>query len=194
MSSLEPWKVLKSEYLVRDQWMTLRADSCQTPKGVEVAPYYVQESNDWVNVAAFDAQNRLLLVHQYRHGRGEICTELPCGVMEDGEEPEQAILRELKEETGATVESLTKLPGLSPNPARIQNINHSFLATGTKIVAEQNLDPSEEIRFEFVPVPKVLAMIERGEFLQGLHVATLYLALGKLGLMTFSPEQSGRCS
>ena len=160
--------------------MTLRADDCRTASGVIVAPYFVQESADWVHVAAFDKENRLLVTRQYRHGTGKISTELPCGVMEEGEKPEGAVLRELREETGAEVDSLVPLATLDPNPARRSNRVFSFLAQGTRIVHQQNLDESEEIEFEFLPLQQVLTMIDSGEFTQALHIASLFLALRRL--------------
>ena len=87
-TNLKPWEVTGSRYVVEDRWMRLRADDCRTASGVVVAPYYVQESADWVHVAAFDEEKRLLVTRQYRHGTGKISTELPCGVMEEGEKPE----------------------------------------------------------------------------------------------------------
>ena len=88
---LKPWKVLESSYLVSDRWMRLRADRCETPEGVIVEPYYVQEPMDWVHVVAFDDAGRILINRQYRHGLGTISIELPCGAVEPGEPPMDAM-------------------------------------------------------------------------------------------------------
>jgi len=160
--------------------MRLRADRCRNAEGFLIDPYYVQESADWVHVAALDENRRLLVTRQYRHGAQKISLELPCGVMEPGETPEQSVLRELREETGAEVESLTRLADMDPNPARRSNKVFSFLAEGVRIVHPQNLDDSEEIEFEFLEIDEVLKKIERGEFTQALHIASFFLALRKL--------------
>ena len=181
--AITPWKTAGSRYLVRDRWMTLRADRCETASGIVLDPYYVQEAEDWVQVVAFDAQDRILLTRQYRHGAGLICTELPCGVIEPGETASQAAVRELLEETGCTAQTLQPLPVLSPNPARTTNRIHAFMATGTRQVQPQRLDETEEIEFEFRTVPDVLALIDAGIFAQALHVASLFLALRRRGLI-----------
>ena len=179
---ITPWTTLSSRYIVRDRWMTLRADCCVTAGGVILDPYYVQEPADWVQVVAFDTEDRILLIRQYRHGAGIICTELPGGGMEQGESPAHAAARELLEETGCAAESLEALPVMHPNPARYSNRIHSFIATHTRPIQQQQLDETEEIEFEFLSIPAVLDLIDSGSFPQALQVGTLFLALRKRGL------------
>ena len=105
-----PWKILSSRYLIRDEWMTLRADRCETSDGVILDPYYIQEGPDWVHVAAFNTEGELLIIWQYRHGSGVVGPELPCGCVDPGESPLQAVQRELLEETGCTAFEYTMFP------------------------------------------------------------------------------------
>lgn len=180
--AITPWKVVDSRYLIRDPWMVLRADHCETGNGVAVSPYYVQEPPGWVQIAAFDHQDRILLVQQYRHGAVIISTELPCGKIADGEATLDAARRELLEETGCSVETLVPLPALSPNPAHPSNRVHAFIAPNTQQIRAQNLDATEEIEFSFSTIPDVMALIDAGGFLQALHVAYLFLALRRRGM------------
>lgn len=175
--AITPWKTIDSRYLIRDPWIVLRADRCETASGLSVDPYYVQEPPDWVQIVAFDREDRILLIRQYRHGAGAISTELPCGKIEPGEAPADAARRELLEETGCAAEVLWPLPALSPNPAHYSNRVHAFIALDTQPIKEQNLDATEEIEFEFVSIPDVLALIDSGAFFQALHIAYLLLAL-----------------
>ena len=96
------WEVISSEYIIRRPWLTARKDSLRLPDGRINPEFYVLEYPDWVNVIAIDKQGRHVMVRQYRHGLGEMSTELCAGVMEEGETPEQAARRELAEETGYT--------------------------------------------------------------------------------------------
>ena len=43
-----PWKVLKSEYLARRPWFTVRHESLELPDGRRVPDYYVFEYPDWI--------------------------------------------------------------------------------------------------------------------------------------------------
>jgi len=76
-----------------------------------------------------------------------------------------------------------RLPGLHPNPATHTNTIHCFLATGAAIDNSPDQDETEEIVCEFLPVQKVLHLIDSGEFSQALHVESLMLALRKHGML-----------
>lgn len=181
------WELLKSTYLLRDRWITLRADVCKTHDGHVIEPYYVIESKPWVNVIAFDSQNRILLNRQYRHGAEIISVEIPCGEVEQSDvSPEAAVRRELLEETGYTAEAVFEAGRLYPNPARQSNRVHTFVATGVTKTQSAVDEVTERIDSFFSPVDKVLALVEQNAFPQALHVAALFLALKARGMISVS--------
>ena len=94
------WTVLESEYLFRRPWLTARRDKVRLPNGNINPEFYVLEYPDWVNVIAITDEGRFIIERQYRHGIGSAGWEIPAGVCEKGETPEQAARRELLEETG----------------------------------------------------------------------------------------------
>lgn len=90
MSSYD-WNVLESKNIVKDEWLTLRADRYQMPNGRLVEPYYVFEFPEWVNIVGVTDNDEVVLVKQYRHGIRKTVLELPCGtVRENGTLPIQA--------------------------------------------------------------------------------------------------------
>ena len=175
------WKLLSSEYLFKDNWATLRADTCQMPNGNIISPYYVLEYPDWGNVVAITEDNQVILIRQYRHAAGEVILELPGGCIEKGERPEQGIRRELLEETGYEFNSFELLSVLYANPATGNNKTHCFLATGGKKVQEQALDGGEEIVVELVSVEKLKELLLEDQFGQALHTSGIFYALIKMG-------------
>ena len=184
--NIKPWKKISTRKIIDDAWLTVRADTCLMENGTEIDPYYVIESNDWVNVYAFDEENRLVVNHQYRHATGEICYEIPCGGMEDGETPLEAAERELREETGFEAEDLVLIASNHVNPARYTNRVHQILATGVQKTAETQFDPHEEINSQLVPILELFSMIESGQFSQALHISGLYLILQRMGLLSLN--------
>ena len=171
------WRVERSRVVLEDQWIRVRAEDCVMPSGVKVAPYYVLDYEDWANVVALTKDRQIVMTRQYRHGLGVSCYELPGGGVNKGESPEDAIVRELLEETGYQAESWTKLLEIAPNPANQSNLNHCFLAMGAQRVADQVLDDTEEIEVELVPVDSLFKLVEKGEILQSLHVSSVLMAL-----------------
>lgn len=180
MSSLD-WKLLSSEYLFKDDWLTARRDKCETPQGKIVYPYYVLEYANWVNAVAITEDGRVIMIRQYRHGIGKTILEIPGGTMDKTDtSPEAAMRRELLEETGYDFEKLTPLGAVCPNPASSNNFTYMFLATGGKKVQEQQLDHNEEIEVVLMEVEDVEKLVQENKILQSLHVTTIFYALLKL--------------
>lgn len=176
------WKTLKSEYLFNDLWFKVRRETCETPQGKIVSPYYVYEFPEWVNAVALTQENQVVMVRQYRHALGETCIELPGGCVDPTDaNTEAAIARELLEETGYQFSNFTYLGRTSANPSTNNNLMHMFLATGGIRIQNQQLDANEEIEVELFPLDEVIQMIRRQEIVQSMHVTTLLHALERLG-------------
>lgn len=177
---LQPWRVMKSRYVVKSPWMNLREDACETAEGVTIDPFYVLESVDFVHIVPFDREGHLLITRQYRHGNEDIHWEIPCGCVDPQDaSPLAAAQRELLEETGCTAERYVELPKIYANPARQNNRIHTFLAFNAEVITEPAPDPSERIEFQFVEVAAVLEKVRQGEFPNALIVASVMMALSR---------------
>lgn len=174
---MKHWITKSRTTLVKDRWISLHADECELPNGRVIAPYYVMEEREWVHIVALNPAGEILLTRQYRYAANLVCSELPCGVADEGEDPLAAAKRELKEETGHMADEWTQFAVLFANPARQTNRIHCFLARGLKLVGAQTLDETEEIAFEFAPHEEIMRRIEKGDFCQALHVASYFLAV-----------------
>lgn len=171
----QKWTVVASEYLFRRPWLTARRDHVRLPDGTENPEYYVLEYPDWVNVIARTADGRFLLVRQYRHGLGETRYELCAGVIDpDDASPEAAARRELLEETGYAGGRWHQLCALSPNASAMTNVSYTFVAEGVERVAEQHLEPTEDITVHLLDEAEVRALLEGDEIRQALMAAPLW--------------------
>lgn len=175
------WNTLSSEYVHKGQWATLRVDRCELPDGRIMDDYYVLEYADWVNAVALTEDNKIILVKQYRHAVGDVSLEIPGGVMDAGETPEEAVKRELLEETGYEFNNFELLCNLWPNPSTGNNTVHCYLARGGKKVTSQHLDAFEEIVVEQYTVEEVKQLLADNEIKQAMHVAGLFYAMAKIG-------------
>ncbi len=168
------WKVLNREYIIKRPWLTARCDKVELPDGRIIPEYYVLEYPNWVNVIAITKDGRFVMEKQYRHGLGVESIEIPCGVMEKGEEALIAAQRELLEETGYGNGEWSLLMTVSPNPGAMNNITYCFLAIGVEQIAEQSLDDTEDLTVTLMREEDVRTLLENDRIYQSLMVAPLY--------------------
>ena len=188
MIALSPWRVVSSEHVRADRWISLRADHCVTSDGIEVGPYYVLEYPDWVHVVAISARQEVLFVEQYRHAFAGVTLEIPAGRMDPADaSPEETGRRELREETGAAAAECVWLSDSSPNPASHTNRVHTILATGVEIVTAPRDDPHERLRASWMS-PEAAFKVAMGGQLPAMQAASLLSAFATLGWLRFDAE------
>jgi 8-oxo-dGTP pyrophosphatase MutT (NUDIX family) len=175
------WKILSSEYLFKETWFTVRRDTCETPDGKIISPYYVYEFPTWVTALALSHDKQVIMVKQYRHAIGETILEIPGGCVDDDDKSlEEAIARELIEETGYKFEKYNYLGKISPNPSTNSNWMHMFLATGGKKVQELKLDHNEDIEVVVISFDELKQLLKENKIVQAMHATTILYALQKL--------------
>ncbi|OWV01931.1 NUDIX hydrolase [Fibrobacter sp. UWR2] len=101
---MKPWKLLDTEYLVNAPWLKVAKEKCELPNGKVIDDFYTLWQPDWVLILARTAQGNWVMTEQYRHGSQTIELEFPAGIINKGETPEQAALRELQEECGYCID------------------------------------------------------------------------------------------
>jgi 8-oxo-dGTP pyrophosphatase MutT (NUDIX family) len=170
-----PWPTLSEAPALDFAIFRLRQKTVQHPTTREEHPRVVLEGPDWVNVIPVTAAGAVVLVRQYRFGSAGVTLEIPGGMVDPGEEPAHAALRELEEETGYRAERLVPLGWSHPNPALQSNRLHSYLALGCHQVHAGHADPGEELTVEEVPRAALPGLVLRGEISHALVLAALYL-------------------
>jgi 8-oxo-dGTP pyrophosphatase MutT (NUDIX family) len=146
----------------------------KSEKTGKVGNFEVIETRDWTNVIPVTRDGNFLMVKQFRFGSGEISLEFPAGVIEPNEAPENASLRELKEETGGVAGSIHHLGTCRPNPAFLQNSMHHYVALDVEILHNQNLDHFEEIEVIKISEADINSKIKSGEISHSLTLTAWY--------------------
>lgn len=175
------WKICNSTYVHKGPWATLRADKCEMPDGRIVDEYFVLEYPNWVNAVAITEEGKILMVRQYRHAANIVSLEIPGGVIDGDERPEEAMSRELLEETGYKFDNMEELCTIYANPSTANNKTFCYLATGGVKVQEQALDEHEELIIEEYTIDEVKQLLADNKIAQALHCTALFYALGKMG-------------
>lgn len=168
------WSIVKSDYLIKNHWLTVRKDHVLLPNGSEMNDFYVMEYPDWVTVIAITTDGKFVVERQYRHGIQQTCTELCGGTTEKGEPPLDTAKRELLEETGYSGGVWSEYAPTAPNPSAMTNICHTFIANGVEKVAEQNLEKTEDIDIVLMTKDELITAMKNGEISQGDMLAPLW--------------------
>jgi ADP-ribose pyrophosphatase len=136
--------------------------------------FVVVDAPDWVNVLAHTCDDRLVLVNQFRYGINATSWEIPGGVIEAGEDPVAAGVRELAEETGYTGVRARLLASVHPNPAFMANRCHLVLVEECRLTTPLQWDADEEIEVAAVPVGEVFASARAGGVTHSLVLDALF--------------------
>ena len=181
-SKPSPWDVLSDEQEADCHIFEARRLRCRHPDGRE-GDFFVLDTSDWVNVVALTPSNELILVRQYRFGSDKLSWEVPGGVIDPGESPVEAAVRELQEETGFVGEKARVLASCCPNPAIFRNRCHFVLVEEARLVAETSFDANEELETRLLPLNKAVSWVKEGRIDHALSLdALLYLWLEREGL------------
>jgi 8-oxo-dGTP pyrophosphatase MutT (NUDIX family) len=144
--------------------------------------YYVLEAPDWVNIIAITEANELVMVRQWRHGTAAVELEIPAGGLEAGEDPVQAAVRELREETGYAPKRARLLGEARPNAAIQSNRCFTVICEGCTKVGETAFDPGEEIALELMPMAALKDRVRDGTLRSGMMLVAILWWLDEQGL------------
>jgi ADP-ribose diphosphatase len=169
-----PFKLLKSEVLMKGRAFAIRRDTLKTPDGRETK-FEIIEHTGSVVIIPIDENGNVLLVRQYRHATGGELLELPAGTLEADEDPEVCAAREIREETGMAAGVLTKLGDFYLAPGYSTEFMVVYLASELSY-SPLKADDDEFLNVESIPVAEAIKRAERGEIPDAKSLAALFLA------------------
>lgn len=168
------WDKLGESILTRTRIFDLRTAHYRHPARKTERDFYVVHSPDWVNVIALTPEHHLVLVKQFRFGVDDFSVEIPGGVMDLGEDPVAAGLRELQEETGYVGKNARVIGRVHSNPAILSNACHLIFVEQAVRSAELAWDTDEEIEVLTKPVDEVYAWAHSGRITHSLVLDALF--------------------
>jgi 8-oxo-dGTP pyrophosphatase MutT (NUDIX family) len=171
-----PWELLRSEHLADYEMFAVRRDRARSPRNGTEQDFHVAEAPDGVTLVATTAAGELVLVEQFRHPLRRVTLETPSGVMDPGESPVQAGLRELREETGYVAGHAEHVGTLTLNPSWQTTRVHVVVVRDARPRAEPEPDEAEDLRVRLLLAGEVERRVAAGEIDACVSVAALALA------------------
>jgi ADP-ribose pyrophosphatase len=168
---IKPWKRIRSRPAQSFRVFSIRTDTAISPRTGTEHDFYIIESRDWVNIIPLTDDHQVVMIRQYRHGSREVTLEIPGGLVDPGDTPEDAACRELLEETGYQAEEYVKIGVSNPNPAIFSNRCYTFIARNVTKVSDPRPDQTEDIEVVLIPLSDIPGLIRKGEIYHAIVIA-----------------------
>ena len=165
-------KLLASKRIYEGRLVNLRQDAVVLSSGRETVREVV-EHPDCVAIVAINSEDNVVMVRQFRKPVEGVLLEIPAGVIEPGEEPQECALRELEEETGYMAGKMERIGGFYSSPGYSTEFLYLFLATDLQ---KGSTRPDEDEIIEVVSIPweQIPGLIAKGEVCDAKSIVGLF--------------------
>jgi ADP-ribose pyrophosphatase len=135
---------------------------------------------DWASIVPVTQDGKFVFVRQYRSGIDAPTLEVPGGIIDEGQTPADAAMRELREESGYGGGRLTRLGANRPNPALQDNWHHMFLLVGAERIGEPQFDHGEFCEVVLLTREEIRNCVRNGDITHALVLLALSRAFDLL--------------
>lgn len=183
MSETNPWTRLSRRLVYENPWIRLSEDQVIRPDRTPGIYGVVHFRNRAVGVVAIDAEDRVLLVGQYRYTLDIYSWEIPEGGAPFDEEPLRAAQRELLEETGFTARHWQEIARAHLSNSVTDEVAMIYLARDFQ-AGTARPEPTEQLQVKWVPFATALRMVLEGEITDSMSV----IGLQRVALLRLQDE------
>ncbi|WP_405536420.1 NUDIX hydrolase [Streptomyces sp. NBC_00075] len=170
------WKTHGERQIYTNKWVNLCLVDVQQPDGRRWE-YHVVRLRHLAVAAVVNDRQEVLMMWRHRFITDSWAWELPMGLVEEGESPEEAAAREVLEETGWRPGPIKPLIYAEPANGITDSQHHVFRADGATYDGPPT-EKNESDRIEWIPLSEVRGMIDRREIVSsGSLVGLLYVLM-----------------
>jgi ADP-ribose pyrophosphatase len=171
--SMGKWKQIKKRVLFKNKWICFRNDLVKRPDN-EIVEYALVDQRDYSAALCLTVTNKILMIKQFRYPWRDYSFEIPSGLLEENENPKDAALREIREETGYRTEFLNYLMKFH-DVGFANGWGYLFFGRVSK-VGKQNLDANEFMEVKKVEISTVEEMVKNNEIIHSPTLLAWYIA------------------
>ena len=162
-------------------WIQVFHDEVMRPDGQPGVYGVVHPRTLAVGVVAIDAQDRVLLVGQYRYTLGRYSWEIPEGGVTIGDDPLEGARRELAEETGYRASQWRELMRFSLANSATDETGALYLASAL-VQGDPAPDETEDLAVRWMPFDEAVDGVRSGE---------LFDSMTQMGILRVARDRTG---
>ncbi len=175
------WETIEKQIAYSCDGFDIVNEQVELPDGERAEFDYLSETESVV-ILPFTPDDDVVVIDEWRHAVKRDNRGLPAGSMEAGEDPDSAVRRELREETGYEAGEIEKLTAFEPANGFSDAYFHYYVAHDCERTAEQSLDADETIDVTTESFDRLVEAVRAGELPDGrTATAVLYYALFESG-------------
>lgn len=167
-------KTMKCERIYEGKILNLKIETVELPDKKYSKREIIEHPNG-VGIIPILNDKSMIMVKQYRKAVEKIMLEIPAGILDVNEEPRDAALRELEEETGYYANELKYMLEFYVSPGYSNEKIYLFLAEDLE-KGEPMLDSEELLEHEIYPIEELVKMVNRGEIVDSKTIIAINLA------------------
>lgn len=164
MNTNGPYKIKSSKLVYKNPWISVQEDQVIRPDGKD-GIFGVVKMLEGVTVIPLDKDNNVYLAQEFKYAVGRTTIEAISGGIDEGETKEDAVKRELLEETGLKSDDWQYLGVVDPFTTVIKSPNHMYLAQNAELAADS--EEKQTLKVIKVPFIKAFDMVQNGEITHG---------------------------
>ncbi|MBT0723744.1 ADP compounds hydrolase NudE [Rosenbergiella sp. S61] len=193
MSALKKPQILRISEVASSRLFTIQSVQLRFSNGVErIYERMKPAGREAVMILALEGEN-VLMIEEYAVGIEGYELGFPKGLIDAGETPEQAAVRELKEEVGMGAEQLTALGHVTMAPSYFSSRMHILVAE--KLYSEWLTgDEPEPLVIHRWPVAKLIDLLNHPQFQEARNMSAMFLLrewIAKKSHISYSNEHAG---
>lgn len=175
------WKIHGERPIYENPWVNLWLVDVEQPDGHRWE-HHVLKLRHLAVAAVVNDQKQVLMMWRHRFITDTWAWELPMGLIEAGESPDEAAAREVLEETGWEIRDVKPLIYAQPANGITDSEHFVFRADAAEYAGPPS-ERNESDRIEWIPLADLRGMIKRREIVSsGSLVGVLNLLLDEAGL------------
>lgn len=170
------WRVISTKNVYTNDLIELYEDTLEL--GARGKKVYIRGiRRNYSTIVPFISTNQILAIKSYRHIVDSVQIEVPSGYIEQGESPQYAATRELKEETGYAAKRIVSIGSYTLDYTMFEQTGNIFAAYDLIKEEEQSLGNMEKIELVILTINEINQLLFDGRIANAASIVALYKAI-----------------